>query len=239
MAQYSLGKKAIIEEIKKSNIVEVHLLNFFPEIKKICKEYNIPIILHKNTNFFKQFSIDNVDCAGLLKKSFSITSDINFFINNLVNEKKAKSIILLLDSINDVGNLGAIIRTAKAFSVTNIILKKNNQTQINDTVIKNSMGAISSFNFLKISNLVNTIERLKKIGYWVYCSSITDSNPIENLKIKSDKIVLIIGNESNGVSNIVQKASDYKIKISINDDVNSLNVSVATGILLFFLSNNF
>lgn len=239
MAQYSLGKKAIIEEIKKSNIVEVHLLNFFPEIKKICKEYNIPIILHKNTNFFKQFSIDNVDCAGLLKKSFSITSDINFFINNLVNEKKAKSIILLLDSINDVGNLGAIIRTAKAFSVTNIILKKNNQTQINDTVIKNSMGAISSFNFLKISNLVNTIERLKKIGYWVYCSSITDSNPIENLKIKNDKIVLVIGNESNGVSNIVQKASDYKIKISINDDVNSLNVSVATGILLFFLSNNF
>lgn len=239
MAKYALGKKAIFEEIRKSNIIEVHLLNFFPEIKKVCKEFNIPIILHKNSNFFKQFSIYNIDCVGLLKKSFNLTSDLNSFINNLDTYEGAKSIILLLDSINDVGNFGAIIRTAKAFSVTNIIFKKNNQVQINDTVIKNSMGAISSFNFLKVSNLVHTIEKLKKIGYWIYCSSIIDSEPIENFKIKNSKIALVVGNEANGVSNIVQQASDYKIKISMNDDVNSLNVSVAVGILLFFLSNNF
>lgn len=239
MAQYSLGKKAIIEEIKKSNIVEVHLLNFFPEIKKICREYNIPIVLHKNSNFFKQFSIDNIDCVGLLKKSFSLTSDINSFIQNVTSDKNGKSIILILDSINDVGNFGAIIRTAKAFSVINIVFKRSNQAQINDTVIKNSMGTINSFNFLKVSNLVDVIERLKKNGYWIYCSSISDSEPIENFKIRNNKIALVVGNESNGVSNIVQKASDYKIKISIDNDVDSLNVSVATGILLFFLSNNF
>ncbi|MEF9984934.1 MAG: 23S rRNA (guanosine(2251)-2'-O)-methyltransferase RlmB [Malacoplasma sp.] len=235
MSQYSLGKKATIEEIKKSNIKEVHLLTFSPEIKKICKEFNVPIKLHRNNNFFKNFSASNIDCVGELKKSFTLSDDFDSFIKNIECRNNNKSLILILDSINDVGNFGSIIRSAKAFSVIDVIFKKDNQAQINDTVIKNSMGAINSFNFLRVSNLANTIEKLKKLNYWIYCSTLSESIPIESLVVDNNKIALIVGNETNGVSNLIQKISDYKIKITV--EVESLNVSVATGILLFFLKN--
>ena len=146
-------------------------------------------------------------------------------------EGKKQPLILILDEIEDPHNLGAIIRSCDAFGVDGIILKNRNQVQINMTVVKVSTGAIDHVKICQVSNVSNAIRVLKDSGFWIYASDGSAKTDFDSIKYDGPT-ALIVGSEGNGISRLVLENSDFIIKIPMLGNVNSLNVSVATGILL-------
>lgn len=149
---------------------------------------------------------------------------------------KAQPLILILDEIEDPQNFGAIIRSADAFGVDGIIIKSRNQVPLNWTVAKVSTGAIEYVKVAQVSNLNNVIQTLKENGFWIYCADGSGEKSYEKLDY-SGSVALIVGSEGRGVSSLVMKNSDFIIKIPMTGHVNSLNVSVSTGILLSRIRN--
>ena len=144
--------------------------------------------------------------------------------------------IVMLDHLEDPHNFGAIIRTCECAGVKNIIIPKDRQVMVNDTVVKVSVGAISHVKIIMVSNLVNAINKLKDRGYFVYTADMDGEN-YKNVSF-SQKKVLIIGNEGNGISKIVKKSSDVVLKIPMKGKINSLNASASAAILIYGMIDN-
>lgn len=149
---------------------------------------------------------------------------------------KAQPLVLILDGVEDPHNFGAIIRSADAFGVDGIIIKNRNQVPVNMTVSKVSTGAINYVKIAQVSNLNNAISTLKDNGYWIYASDGSAKDSYADIKYDG-AICLIMGSEGEGISKLVLRNSDFIIKIPMSGHVNSLNVSVATGILLARIRN--
>ena len=146
-------------------------------------------------------------------------------------KKKEKKIIVMLDGIEDPHNLGAILRSADVFEASGIVLPKHNSVSLNATVAKTSAGAINYVPVTVVNNLNQAIKELKEEGYWVVATD--GSATISYSSLKYDfPVVIVIGSEGKGVSSLVLKNSDYIVKIPQFGHVNSLNASVAAGILL-------
>jgi len=152
------------------------------------------------------------------------------------SKRKVQPLILVLDGIEDPQNFGAIIRTADAFSVDGIIIKSRNQVPLNYTVAKVSTGAIEYVKVAEVSNLNSTLQTLKDNGFWIYAADGSAKESYEKQNYNG-AIALIVGSEGNGISPLVMKNSDFIIKIPMTGHVNSLNVSVSTGILLSRIRN--
>ena len=190
----------------------------------------------------KDIVIEYVDQAVLAKLTNNgnhqgVVAEVESFkyssLEEILKESKGKKqpLILVLDEIEDPHNLGAIIRSCDAFSVDGIVLKSRNQVQINMTVVKVSTGAIDHIKICQVSNVSNAIRALKEAGFWIYASD--GSAKTDYDKIKYDgPTALIVGSEGRGISRLVLENSDFVVKIPMLGHVNSLNVSVATGILL-------
>ena len=154
-------------------------------------------------------------------------------------EKKGTDpFILILDKIEDPHNLGSIMRTADAIGVDGIIVPKHRSTGLTSTVAKTSTGAIEHVPVVRVTNLVNTIKDLKKRNVWVFGTAMEGDN-YRNWNAKG-AVALIIGNEGKGISPLVLKQADQTLNIPMVGHVQSLNASVATGILLYqaFASRN-
>ena len=152
------------------------------------------------------------------------------------SKKKVQPLILILDGVEDPQNFGAIIRTADAFSVDGIIIKSRNQVPLNYTVAKVSTGAIEYVKVAEVSNLNSTLQTLKDNGFWIYAADGSAKESYEKQNYNG-AVALIVGSEGNGISPLVMKNSDFIIKIPMTGHVNSLNVSVSTGILLSRIRN--
>ena len=159
-----------------------------------------------------------------------ITHNFNQFGLPDVIEKKP-DVILILDHLNDPHNFGAICRSAETFGVEHIIYPKNRAVQITPVVAKSSAGAIENISFTQIANLRQSIDRLKKNGYWIYGASSNKGQSLEKTEFNYP-MVLICGSEEMGISPGLNKLIDEFIHISMKGKTSSLNVSVATGIIL-------
>ena len=159
-------------------------------------------------------------------------------IEEILESAKGKDqpLILILDEIEDPQNFGAILRSADAFGVDGIIIKNKNQVPLNWTVAKVSTGAIEYVKVAQVSNLNNVIKVLKDNGYWIYAADGSAKDSYEKVNY-SGSVALIVGSEGRGISQLVMKNSDFIIKIPMMGHVNSLNVSVSTGILLSRIRN--
>lgn len=142
------------------------------------------------------------------------------------------SFVVLLDHLEDPHNLGAIIRTCEAAGVDAIIMPKDRQVQINSTVMKTSVGTLDNMDIVSVSNLVNAIDALKQNGFWVVGTALEDSVDYREIDY-SGKIALVIGNEGSGMSRLVKKNCDFIAKIPMYGTTNSLNASVAAGIMIY------
>ena len=139
--------------------------------------------------------------------------------------------VVMLDHIEDMHNFGAIIRTCEAAGVDGIIIPKDRSVSVNSTVMKTSSGAAVNVKICMVTNLVQTINYLKNKGYWIYSSSMDGKN---YTSFEYDGgVCLVIGNEGNGVSDLVKKSSDFIVSIPMIGKINSLNASVAAGILIY------
>lgn len=146
-------------------------------------------------------------------------------------DKGEDPFILLLDGIEDPHNLGAIIRTANQAGAHGVIIPKNRAVGLTATVARTSAGAINYVPVAKVTNIGNTIESLKKEGLWFACADM-DGTVMYDLNLKGP-IGLVIGNEGAGVGKRIKEKCDYIASIPMKGDIDSLNASVASGILAY------
>ncbi|MGN0316490.1 MAG: 23S rRNA (guanosine(2251)-2'-O)-methyltransferase RlmB [Lachnospira sp.] len=139
--------------------------------------------------------------------------------------------IFILDEIEDPHNLGAIIRTANLAGAHGVIIPKRRAVGLTATVAKTSAGAINYTPVAKVTNISQTIEELKKQGLWFVCADM-DGETMYNLNLKGP-IGLVIGNEGSGVSRLVKEKCDFVASIPMKGDIDSLNASVAAGVLAY------
>lgn len=224
------GKNPVIEAINAKKALKVFVVTNFSDQKilNLIKENKLPFA-SVSPNEMNKMSDNGVHQGVAAELKPYQTVSVEEII--LKAKKKEKKIIVMLDNINDPHNLGAILRSADVFEAAGIILPKHNSVSLNATVAKTSAGAINYVPVAVVNNLNQAIKTLKDEGYWVVATD--GSATISYSSIKYDfPVVIVIGSEGKGVSPLVLKNSDYIVKIPQYGHVNSLNASVAAGILL-------
>ncbi len=149
----------------------------------------------------------------------------------LAEKKQEDPFIFILDNIEDPHNLGAIIRTANLAGAHGVIIPKNRAVGLTATVARTSAGALNYTPVVKVTNISKTIEELKKKGIWFVCADM-NGQTMYDLNLKGP-IGLVIGNEGEGVSRLVKEKCDFSAAIPMKGDIDSLNASVAAGVLAF------
>lgn len=230
---YIYGKNVVYEKLKSDDLVkEAFVFKKFSDqeiidllkMKKIDIKWVDKYQLDKMVNGLHQGIILNV-------LDFETVS-----LDNILNNDSKYPLIVMLDHLEDPHNFGAIIRSCEALGVDGIIIPNDRAVDINGTVIKTSAGAIQYMKIAKVSNLVNTIKVLKDKGYWIIG---TDMNGTSYNDMKYDMpICLVIGNEGKGMSRLVKESCDYVVSIDMVGKTNSLNASVATGIMIAKIQNS-
>ena len=156
-------------------------------------------------------------------------------IEDILEEAKNRNedpFILILDGIEDPHNLGSIIRTAETAGIHGIIIPKRRAAFVNSTVNKVSSGAVEYMKIARVTNISDTIERLKKEGLWV-CGTDINTNTYYYEQDLTGPLAIVIGNEGSGISQNVKKNCDFLVKIPMKGKVTSLNASVSTGIVVY------
>lgn len=217
--------KNVAREILKTDLVKnIYLLNSF-------NNEEILSLIDRNKVIYKTQS----EMDKLTKENHQgIILDIEDYkyldFNSIRNDKNA-NFIVILDRIEDPRNFGAIIRTCECAGVDYIIVPNKSTSEVTPVVIKTSSGATSNSRIVRVSNLTNTILKLKDLGFWVVGA---EAGGEDYTKIDySGKIVLIIGSEGFGIKKIIKDNCDYIASIPLKGKVNSLNASVAAGILIY------
>ena len=186
-------------------------------------------------------SVENINVpityvtSNVLNKLSSLTNSNSIIgVCKIVNNDKIRgNKILLLDNIQDPGNLGTIIRSSLAFNVDTLVISKNSVDLYNDKVIRATQGMLFKLNIV-INDLDKIILDLKENGYEIIGTDV--NNGVDIREIKNEKYALIMGNEGQGISNDIKKLCNKFVYIKTNDEVESLNVSIATSILLYELN---
>ena len=145
----------------------------------------------------------------------------------------ALSSVVILDGIEDSHNLGAIIRSAVCAGVDGIILPSRRGVLINSTVEKTSAGAVNRIDIIKVNSIVNAVQKLKESDYWVIASDHHSNDNYYDVDYKNMNFALIMGAEHAGISKSLLKLADFRVKIPMLTNFNSLNVSNAAAIILF------
>ena len=211
---------------KPEKIKNITLMKNFDdkEINSLIEKNKIKVKYLDKKEFSK---FDKFSHQGIILdiEDFSYTNYKEFF--DVENAK-----IVILDHIEDPHNLGAIIRTCEAAGITGIIIPKDRSVDVNSTVMKTSAGALENVKLSKVTNLINVINELKENGFWIVGTALTGSIDYRDIDY-SGKIALVIGNEGHGMSKSVMEECDYLAKIPMYGKVNSLNASVAAGIMIY------
>ncbi len=138
----------------------------------------------------------------------------------------------MLDSIQDTHNLGAILRTAECTGVHGVIITKHNSAPVNETVVKTSAGATEHIKMCSVNNLANALKELKEKGFWIIGTSLEDAVDYTTVDYKIPAAI-VMGNEEKGIRRLTADLCDTLIKIPMGGKIQSLNVSVAAGVILF------
>lgn len=223
---YIYGKNVVEEAIlKKEKITKAIIYEKFNDKNLISalQKLNIPI------RYAPKFELDKL-VNGMHQGIIVSVPDYEYAsIDDFIHEDNA--LVVILDHLEDPHNLGAIIRTCEAAGVSGIIIPKDRSVLINATVIKVSTGATSNMKIARVTNIVKTIEEMKKDGFWIVGSDMNGTS-YDEIDYRG-KTAIVIGNEGSGMSRLVRESCDFIASIPMIGTTNSLNASVATGILIY------
>ena len=228
-AELIYGRNPVYEALMANRVISVYLSNSFSDKEFIqeLREKNVQITVKSQKELSQM--VDGVH-QGIIAyvKRYEYYS-----LEDILRDAKKKKypIIVILDEINDPHNLGAIMRSCDIFDVSGIIVKKHGQALLNSTVAKTSAGAINYVKVCQVPNLSNTLDVLKKEGFWIVSADGSAKTNYRDLKYDFPT-ALIIGNEGKGISRLLLEKSDYVVKIPMHGKINSLNASNAAAILL-------
>lgn len=220
------GRNVCLEYLEKNKKVRKIILQegFHDEkLISLIRKLNFPV---KEMPKYELDRLANGVHQGIIMdvEDFRYT-DYHDFIDN------PECSIVILDHLEDPHNLGAIIRTSEAAGIDGIIIPKDRSVEVNATVIKTSVGTVDNIPISMVTNLNSTIKDLKENGFWIVG---TDMNGTDFKEIDyHGKIAIVIGNEGNGMSRIVRESCDFIAEIPMYGKVNSLNASVAAGLMIY------
>ena len=230
--EYVYGKNSCLSLLKKrKDFINVFIQNNYLD-KQIINELNKNNIhyYYKERKFLDKLT-NNANHQGIVIEIEGYEYlDINELLEIIKDVKNP--LLLMLDGVEDPHNLGAILRSVDAINAQGVIIGKHNQVPLNSTVAKVSTGAIEYVNVAQVVNLTNTIKLLKEKGFWVVGAEANESVDFNTLDYDFPTL-LVVGSEGKGISQLVLKQCDYRVKIPMEGHVNSLNVSVATAVLLY------
>lgn len=232
------GRKPVLEAIKSGGEIEQILIpfgakgSFYSELKSAAKKNKIKITelpTHKFSQLEKGSNTQGV-IANIPEFNFSSVEEIVS-----ASKEKQYPLVLLLDSIQDPQNVGAILRSAECFGVDGVLITIHQSSPITETVEKTSAGAINHLKIAKITNLNQEMKFLKDNGFWIVGSTLENSQEYTSVDYKMP-VALIMGNEEKGIRKLVADNCDFLVHIPMKGKIQSLNVSVAAGILLSEIS---
>ena len=211
--------------------------------KKVTKAYVTKATLELIKPYSKQIGeVQVIDTVKMAKQFGDKTqgivleiaeykyADLNKVLKRV--EDKENVTLVILNSLEDPHNLGAILRSADATGVDGIIIPKNRSVRLNDTVAKVSTGAIEHVDVCEVTNLNMTINDLKDKGFWVIGLELDGTIDYREQDYKG-KIAVVVGSEGRGISKLVKENCDFLVRIPMYGKVNSLNASVSAGLLLY------
>ena len=153
-------------------------------------------------------------------------------LQGLVEAAEGKALVLVLDEVQDPHNLGACLRSAAAAGVTAVVIPKDKSAPVNATVRKTSAGAADRIPVVAVTNLSRCLKDLQKLGVWIYGLAGEAQQTLHQLDLRSN-VALVMGGEADGLRRLTRETCDGLVRIPMPGDVESLNVSVATGVALF------
>ncbi len=230
------GRNAVLEAFRSGKVID----RLF--VLDGCKDGPVQSILreakkHKDTviSFVKKERLDQISETGKHQGVIAYAAAYEYAevddILNAAKEKGEDPFVIILDNIEDPHNLGAIIRTANLSGAHGVIIPKHRAASLTATVAKASAGAINYTPVAKVTNIAQTIEELKDKGLWFVCADMGGTT-MYDLNLKG-AIGLVIGNEGSGVSRLVREKCGMIASIPMKGDIDSLNASVAAGILSY------
>lgn len=230
------GRNAVIEllesgkDINKLYITKGEKNGSINKIIALAKENKVVIVEKDKKQMEEMAQTDNYQGVIAIVPPFEYCEIDD--ILNYAKEKEENPFVLLLDGIEDTHNLGAIIRTAETAGVHGIIIPKRRAASVNSTVSKVSCGAIEYMRVARVSNITDSIKKLKEEGLWICGTSISAEKYYFNQDL-TGPLGIVIGNEGKGMSDLVEKNCDFLVKIPMMGKVESLNASVSTGIIVY------
>lgn len=229
------GRNAVLEAFRSGRVVD----KLF--VLERCEDGPVRTILREAkkhdtmVRFVKKERLDQMSEAGKHQGVIAVTAAYDYAevedILNKAREKGEAPFVVILDNIEDPHNLGAIIRTANLAGAHGVIIPKNRAVGLTATVTRTSAGALNYTPVARVTNIARTIEELKKEGLWFVCADMGGTSMYQ-LDLKGP-MGLVIGNEGEGVSRVVKEKCDFVASIPMKGDIDSLNASVAAGVLAY------
>ncbi|MGL6115205.1 23S rRNA (guanosine(2251)-2'-O)-methyltransferase RlmB [Cetobacterium sp. SF1] len=225
-----IGINPVVEllENKEKNIEKIEIYKGLKEdklgkLKKLASARNIKL-------FYTNNKVENSQGVVAFISEYDYYVEYGAFLEKIARDERG--IILILDGVQDPRNFGALIRSAEIFGVKGIIIPERNSVKINETVVKTSTGAIEHVDIVKVTNISEAITQLKKLDYWVYGAEGEEKAKNYYEEKYPLKSALVLGSEGEGIRKKVKENCDFLVKIPMHGKINSLNVSVAGGIIL-------
>lgn len=229
------GRNAVLEALRAGKPIDkLYVLDGCPDgpVRTIIREAKKGDTI---INYIKKERLDQLSETGHHQGVIAMAASYEYAtvedILEKAREKGEAPFIFVLDNIEDPHNLGAMIRTANLAGAHGVIIPKRRAVGLTPTVARTSAGAINYTPVAKVTNLKQTMEQLKKEGMWFVCADM-DGTPYYQMDLKGP-MGLVIGNEGEGVSRLIKETCDFVASIPMKGDIDSLNASVAAGVLAF------
>lgn len=229
------GRNAVLEALRAGKPIDkLYVLDGCPDgpVRTIIREAKKGDTI---INYVKKERLDQLSETGHHQGVIAMAASYEYAtvedILEKAREKGEAPFIFVLDNIEDPHNLGAMIRTANLSGAHGVIIPKRRAVGLTPTVARTSAGAINYTPVAKVTNLKQTMEQLKKEGMWFVCADM-DGTPYYQMDLKGP-MGLVIGNEGEGVSRLIKETCDFVASIPMKGDIDSLNASVATGVLAY------
>lgn len=227
---YVYGRNAVRECLRSGNAICLHVRARFDHdaLTLEAKDLNVKVVFSEDRELDRLAGNSKHQGFVCLSRAPEMVS-----LRDLIIKGKAKTnpLMLILDGIEDPVNLGAILRSCDAFGVDGVIIRNTGNVTLNSTVAKVSTGAVAYVPVCGVPNLSQAISELKDSGYWIVASDGSADRTYDAVDYEGP-IALVVGSEGFGISRLVLQRSDFIVKIPMVGHVNSLNASVATGVLL-------
>ena len=229
------GRNAVLEALRAGKTIDkLYVLDGCPDgpVRTIIRDAKKGDTI---INYVKKERLDQLSETGHHQGVIAMAASYEYAtmedILEKAKEKGEAPFIFVLDNIEDPHNLGAMIRTANLAGAHGVIIPKRRAVGLTSTVARTSAGAINYTPVAKVTNLKQTLEQLKKEGMWFVCADM-DGTPYYQMDLKGP-MGLVIGNEGEGVSRLIKETCDFVASIPMKGDIDSLNASVAAGVLAF------